>query len=160
MIPAFPSTALIPPLPMTRREARAAGLKTFTAALACRLCRSKQRTVHTGACCGCAEVEKRKLKALAEKVREKVLVSARAQVLRQLASEAREAAKAADKAARAQQRAAAKEQATKERKAAARAAARVARQTSAKEDHQAGQVLDSPPWEGIPSEADSAARWD
>lgn len=148
------------PLPMTRKEARAAGLKSFTALLACHRCGSRQRTVHAGVCCGCQEVEQRKRKALAEKVRERVLVYARAQVIRQLEREAREATKAAEKEAKAKQRTAAKEDAARQRRAEARAAARAARKAATAEERRPVDAPDSPPWEDLPIETNCAAPWD
>lgn len=150
----------IPPVPLTRSEARAAGLKTFTARLSCSRCGSKQRTVHTSRCCGCAEVEKRKHQALAEKVRQKVLVTARAVVLRELACEARAVAKAAERQAKAQERLAAKQQAEKERKAQARAAARAARLAAPSSNGETTAAVDLPPWADSACEADCAAPWD
>lgn len=160
MIPTFPSEAPVPPLPMTRKEAREARLKTFTAMLACRRCGSKQRTVHGSVCCGCLEVEERKRKALAEKVRQRVLLTAEAQVLRKLKREARAATEAAEREAKAQQRAAAKQEVQKQRKANARAAARAARTASATEECQAVHAPDSPPWHESSADADCAAPWD
>lgn len=150
----------IHPLPMSRKEARAAGFKTFTAQRACHLCGSRQRTVYTSACCGCKEVEKQRDKALVEKVRTQVLASARKTVLRELNREARDAAKAAEKEAKAKERQAAKFEAEKRRKARARAAARAARLASAPAKPQATATAEPPPWEGSPSLADDAAPWD
>lgn len=149
----------IQPPPLSRKEARAAGLKTFTSLLACRRCGSRQRTVHTSHCCGCAEVEQRRRKAQAERVRDQVLAYARSKVLRELDREARAAAKAAEKEAKAKDRQAAKLEAEKRRKAEARAKSRAARLASAAIEPQTTEEDSSPPWDA-PSEGDCEAPWD
>lgn len=129
----------LPPLPMTRKEARAQGLKTYPGQALCRRDGTNIRRTRDGQCVAClertkAEQEARE-RAIREEERARVLKSARAQVLRQLAAEERQRQREAEQARKEAERATARAQRESEKKERRRqkAAATWARNKAARE---------------------------
>lgn len=95
-----------PPPPMTRREARAAGLQAYPSFYLCQKDGTNLRTVARNQCVACsrreAEARRARDKVIADRARAKALKEARAVVLRELAQEK----KAAEEKERRRQKAA------------------------------------------------------
>lgn len=110
------TTATVPvtnPAPtITRKEAKAAGLKVHAWGACCSRCHTQHKFVKTGRCATCharnVEVQKVRDQRLTERVRAEVLKGARATVLRELQAEEKQRTKEADKVRRADERAQAK----------------------------------------------------
>lgn len=152
----------LPPLPMTRKEARALGLKTYPGQALCRKDGTNVRRTRDGQCVAClerakAEQEARE-RAIREEERARVLKSVRAQVLRQLAAEERQrqreeeqARKEAEKAAR---EAARQEQEKERRQKAAETRARNKAAKEATGSASGAPAVDTlPPWGEVTSAA-------
>jgi len=171
------------PLPISRLEARAAGLKFYTAGPRCARSHGTGRLVFNGKCLGCIAHDRAALDAIKAAVRAETLKTAREKILRELAREAKAAAEAKAKADRAKERAAEKaERAAARKKAASKATreARTAAMEAAKGEGAAeglaapapAPVLDLspqvPPWEDEPAvllhpireEFDSLTPWE
>lgn len=169
------------PLPISRLEARAAGLKVYTAGPRCARSHGMGRLVFNGKCLGCIAHDRAALVAIKAAVRESTLKTAREKILRELAREAKAAAdakakadrakeRAAEKAARAAARKKAASKATREARAAAREAAKG--QGAAEGLAAPAPALDLshqvPPWEdeaaatvpAIQEEFDSLTPWE
>lgn len=95
-----------PPPPMTRREARAAGLQAYPSFYLCQKDGTNLRTVARNQCVACsrreAEARRARDKVVAERARAQAMKEARAVVLRELAQEK----KAAEEKERRRQKAA------------------------------------------------------
>lgn len=158
-----------PPEPMSRKEARALGLKVYQSAFGCTRDGGHQRTTYRNQCVVCLEKERLQRATIAERARALTLKTARAAILRELAAEQRKQAKAEEKAAKVATLRAEKEAAEKERRKAQRAANKAAAQALCvaaqvpQESHPVGspqlsplcapEGLEVPPWEVVSSPA-------
>lgn len=154
----------LPPLPMTRKEARALGLKTYPGQALCRKDGTNVRRTRDGQCVACLERAKAEQEAREQAIREeeraRVLKSARAQVLRQLAAEERQRQREEERARKEAEKAAeeaARQEREKERRQQKAAETR-ARNKADKEGAREAPAVDAlPPWEGASSAAATAA---
>lgn len=135
-----------PPEPMSRKEARALGLKVYPSAFGCTRDGGRLRTTFRNQCVVCLEKERQQRATIAERARAQTLKTARAAILRELAAEQRKQAKAEEKAAKVAALRAEKEAAEKERRKAQRAANKAAAQEARKaaQKHQEGNPVGSP----------------
>lgn len=117
---------------MSRKEARALGLKVYPSAYGCTKDGGRLRTTFRNQCVACLEKERQQKATIAERARAQALKTARTVVLRELAAEQRQQAKAEEKAAKVAALRAEKEAAEKERRKAQRAANKAAAQELAK----------------------------
>ena len=143
---------------MTRKEARAAGLKVFSWDMTCRRCHTREKDTRTAACAGCAARDRQAPKDAEERGKARALQRAMAQASRMIAAEERRKAKDRERAAAQATREAAKAaraEAVRKAKAAATREAKRQQQAAAAQavaqDAQAEQVAqDAPqvaPWE-------------
>lgn len=158
-----------PPEPMSRKEARALGLKVYPSAYGCTRDGGRLRTTFRNQCVVCLEKERQQRATIAERARAQALKTARAVVLRELAAEQRQQAKAEEKAAKVAALRAEKEAAEKERRKAQRAANKAAAQELAKAAQEAPELapvgspqlapqcasegLEVPPWDEVTAPA-------
>lgn len=135
-----------PPEPMSRKEARALGLKVYPSTYGCTRDGGRLRTTFRNQCVVCLEKERQQRATIAERARAQALKTARAVVLRELAAEQRQQAKAEEKAAKQAALRAEKEAVEKERRRAQRAANRAAAQEAreAAQEHKEGSPVGSP----------------
>ncbi|NML15591.1 hypothetical protein [Azohydromonas caseinilytica] len=179
----------LPPLPMTSREARARGLKTFPSLALCRLDGTRERTTARGLCVACLVREKAAREARDLAMLAKGRQEGKALALRELEAEQRRQQQEAERAQQAAEKAAAREAAMAETEAgrkaqekqrqqqredAEAAAIRGRREAAAERFHErqrrqreaqaaapAGEAL--PPWPEMADSADTdheAAPWD
>lgn len=156
------------PLPVSRLEARAAGLKVYTAGLLCPRNHTTGRSVFNGKCLGCVAHDRVALEVIKATVRAETLKTAKAQIVRELAREAKAAEAAKAKGDRAKERATARAERTAARMKAASKATREAKKAAAEaaKGSAAGEslVVIVPPiqedFDSLPPWDDEAAPWD
>lgn len=119
------------PLPISRLEARAAGLKVYTGGLRCPRNHTTGRSVFNGKCLGCVAHDRAALEVIKATVRAETLKTARARIVRGLAREAKAAEAAKAKADRDKERATARAERAAGQKKAASKATREARKAAA-----------------------------